>query len=155
MLALGVNDTTLLPVDQYRCKFGKIEKLNCSNYTHWAWNIRGFMRGEDWLKIVLCDEEEPAANNYTRWKEFQTRKGAAYALIVASCTPEIQEYISGIDKPADMWDTLPEKLDGAASHAGRTMIARQFNQSNPEANQPIQSYIAKLLQYRRRLAGTE
>jgi len=34
------------------------------------------------------------------------------------------------------------------------MIARQFNQSKPEANQPIQSYIAKLLQYRR-LAGTE
>jgi len=54
-----------------------------------------------------------------------------------------------------MWDTLHEKLDGAASRAGRTMIARQFNQSKPEANQPIQSYMAKLLQYRRRLAGTE
>jgi len=54
-----------------------------------------------------------------------------------------------------MWDTLHEKLDGAASRAGRTMITRQFNQSKPEANQPIQSYIAKLLQHRRRLAGTE
>jgi len=54
-----------------------------------------------------------------------------------------------------MWDILHEKLDGAASRAGRTMIARQFNQSKPEANQPIQSYIAKLLLYRRRLAGTK
>ena len=154
MSALGVNDTTLLPVDRYQCKFGEIEKLNCSNYTHWARNVRAFMRGEDSLKIVLR-EEEPAANNYTRWKEFQTRKGAAYALIFASCTSEIQEYISGIDEPADMWDTLLEKLDGAASRAGRTMIAMQFNQSKPEANQPIQSYIAKLLPYHRRLASTE
>ena len=113
------------------------------------------MRDEDCLKIVLRDEEELAANNYTRWKEFQTRNGAAYALILASCTPEIQEYISGIDEPADMWNTLREKLEGAASRAGRTMIARQFNQSKPEANQPIQSSIAKFLQYRRRLADTE
>jgi len=106
------------------------------------------MRGDDCLKIVLREEEEPSVNNYTGWKEFQSRKGAAYALIFASCTPEIQEYISNIDEPADMWDTLREKLEDAASRAGRTMIARQFNQSKPEANQPIQSYIAKPLQYR-------
>jgi len=54
-----------------------------------------------------------------------------------------------------MWYTLHTKLDGAASHAGRTMIAKQFNQSKPEANQPIQSYIPKLRQYRRRLTETE
>ena len=150
-----MNDTTPLPMERYRCKFGEIEKLNSSNYTHWARNVRAFMRGEDCLKIVLREEEEPSVNNYTRWKEYQSRKGAAYALIFASCTSEIQEYISSIDEPADMWDILHEKLDGAASRAGRTMIARQFNQSKPEANQPIQSYIAKLLQYRRRLSGTE
>jgi len=87
------------------------------------------MRGEDCLKIVLQEEEEPSINNYTWWKEYQSRKGAAYALILASCTPGIQEYISSIDEPADMVDILHEKLDGAASRAGRTMIARQFNQS--------------------------
>ena len=60
------------------------------------------MRGEDCLKIVLREEEELSVNNYTRWKEFQTRKGAAYALIFASSTPEILEYISNIDERADM-----------------------------------------------------
>ena len=133
----------------------KYERTTLQYILDWARNVRAFMRGEDCLKIVLRDEEEPAANNYTRWKEFHTRKGAAYTLIFASCTLEIQEYISGIDEPADMWDTLRAKLDGAASRAGRTMIARQFNQSKPETNQAIQSYIAKLLQYRRRLAGTD
>ncbi|RPB03554.1 hypothetical protein L873DRAFT_1625154, partial [Choiromyces venosus 120613-1] len=75
--------------------------------------------------------------------------------IFVSCTPEIQEYLSGLDEPADMWDRLREKLDTAASRAGQTMIARQFNQSKPEPNQPIQRYLSRLLQFRRRLAGTE
>ena len=155
MSTLSLNDTTLLPRDRYRCKFGEIDKLNSTNYTHWACNVRAFMRDEDCLKIVLGQEEEPAVNNYTRWKDYQSRKGVAYALIFASCTPEIQEYISSIDEPADMWTKLQEKLDSAASCAGRTMMARQFNQSKPETNQPIQSYIARLLQYRRQLARTE
>ncbi|RPA89032.1 hypothetical protein L873DRAFT_1849504 [Choiromyces venosus 120613-1] len=54
-----------------------------------------------------------------------------------------------------MWDQFCEKLDTAASHAGWTMIARQFNQSKPEPNQPIQKCLSRLLQFRRRLAGTE
>jgi len=74
MSALSINDTSPLLVDRYRCKFGEIEKLNTTNYTHWARNLRAFMRGEDCLKIVLREEEEPSVNNYTRWKEFQGRK---------------------------------------------------------------------------------
>jgi len=155
MSALSINDTSPLLVDRYGCKFGEIEKLNTTNYTQWARNFRALRRGEDCLKIVLQAEDESSVNNYTQWKEFQSRKGTAYALIFAFCTPEIHEYISNIHKPADMWDTLHEKLDSAASHAGRTIIARQCNQSKPDANHPIQWYIVKLLQHRRCLAGTE
>ncbi|RPA99006.1 hypothetical protein L873DRAFT_1685687, partial [Choiromyces venosus 120613-1] len=86
---------------------------------------------------------------------YQTRKGTAYALIFASCLPEIQEYLSGLDKPANMWDRLHEKLDTAASCTGQTMIACQFNQSKSKPNQPIQRYLSRLLQFHRRLAGTE
>ncbi|RPA90524.1 hypothetical protein L873DRAFT_1625174, partial [Choiromyces venosus 120613-1] len=89
------------------------------------------------------------------WKDFQTRKGAAYVPIFVSCTPEIQEYLSGLDEPADIRDQFREKLDTAVSHAGRTMIAGQFNQSKPEPNQPIQKCLSQLLQFRRCLAGTE
>ena len=35
------------------------------------------------------------------------------------------------------------------------MLARQFNQSKPDPTEPIQKYLSKLLQFRRRLAGTE
>ncbi|RPA88584.1 hypothetical protein L873DRAFT_1635101, partial [Choiromyces venosus 120613-1] len=105
--------------------------------------------------IVLHEEQEPPIARYTQWKDFQTRKGATYALIFASCTPEIQEYLSGLDEPADMWDRLRERLDTAASCAGRTMIARQFNQSKPKPNQPIQRYLSQLLQFRKSLAGTK
>jgi len=52
---------------------------------------------------------------YTKWKDYQSRKEVAYALIFASCTPEIQEYITGLDEPADMWNRLHEKLDTTAS----------------------------------------
>ena len=155
MSAGNVHDLAVLPKDRYRCKFGEIDKLNSSNFTQWVRNIRAFMPGEDCLRIVLQQEYEPPAEEYTRWKDFQARRGAAYALIFASSTPEIQEYISNMDDSADMWNQLHARLDSAASRAGRNMIARQFNQSKPEAGQPIQTYIAKLLHYRRCLAGTE
>ena len=35
------------------------------------------------------------------------------------------------------------------------MLAYQFNQSKPELTEPIQKYLSKLLQLRRRLAGTD
>lgn len=88
-------------------------------------------------------------------KDYQSRKGAAYAPIFASCTPEIQEYISGLDEPAEMWNKLHEKLDTTALQAARTVLARQFNQSKPDSTELIQKYLSKLLQFRRRLAGTE
>ncbi|RPB00738.1 hypothetical protein L873DRAFT_1679418, partial [Choiromyces venosus 120613-1] len=100
-------------------------------------------------------EEEPPITRYTQWKDFQTRKGTTYVVIFVSCMPEIQKDLSGQDGPADMWDQFREKLDTTASHAGCTMIARQFNQSKPEPNQPIQKCRSRLLQFCRRLAGTE
>jgi len=144
-----------LPKERYRCKFGEIDKLSDINFPQWVRNIRAFLRGENCLQIVLEQEEEPPADEYTKWKDYQCRKGVAYALIFASCTPEIQEYITGLDEPADMWNRLHEKLDTTASRAGRTMLARQFNQSKPNPTEPIQKYLSKLLQLRRRLAGTE
>jgi len=144
-----------LPKERYRCKYGEIDKLSDTNFAQWVRNIRAFLRGENCLQIVLKEEAEPSADEYTKWKDYESRKGAAYALIFASCTPEIQEYISGLDEPADMWTKLREKLDTSASRAGRTMLARQFSQSKPDPSQPIQKYLAKLLQFRRRLAGTD
>jgi len=150
------NDELLpLPKERYRCKLGEIDKLSDSNFAQWVRNIRTFLRGENCLQIVLEQEEQPPADEYTKWKDYQSRKGAAYALIFASCTPEIQEYISGLDEPAEMWNTLHEKMDTTASRAGRTMLACQFNQSKPDLTEPIQKYLSKLLQFCRRLAGTE
>ena len=150
------NDELLpLPKERYRSKFGEIDKLSDTNFPQWVHNIRALLRGENCLQIVLEQEVEPAADEYTKWRDYQSRKGAAYALIFASCTPEIQEYISGLDEPAEMWKRLQEKLDTTASQAGRTILARQFNQSKPEPTEPIQKYLSKLLQLRRRLAGTD
>jgi len=156
IMSFHPNDELLpLPKERYRCKFGEIDKLSDTNFAQWVRNIRAFLQGENCLQIVLEQEEQPPADEYTKWKDYQSRKGAAYALIFASCTPEIQEYISGLDEPAEMWNTLHEKMDTTASRAGRTMLARQFNQSKPDPTEPIQKYLSKLLQFRRRLAGTE
>jgi len=110
-----------------------------TNFAQCVRNIRAFLRGENCLQIVLKEEAEPSADKYTKWKDSQSREGAAYALIFASCTPEIQENISGLDESADMWTKLREKLVTSASRAGQTMLPRQFSQSKPDPSQPIQS----------------
>jgi len=144
-----------LPKERYRCELGEIDKLSDINFPQWVRNIRAFLRGENSRQIVLEQEEEPPADEYTKWKDYQSRNGVAYALIFVSCTSEIQEYIIGLDEAADMWNRLHEKLDTTASRAGRTMLARQFNQSKPNPTEPIQKYLSKLVQLHRRPAGTE
>ena len=77
MSALNALELAPLPKDRYRCKFGEIDKLDSSNFTQWVRNMRAFMHGEDCLRIVLRQEEEPPADEYTQWKDFQARRGAA------------------------------------------------------------------------------
>jgi len=54
-----------------------------------------------------------------------------------------------------MWKSLHEKLNTSGSRAGWTMLAREFNQSKPEPTEPIQNYLSKILQLRRKLGGTD
>lgn len=66
-MSFHTNDE-LLPIskERYRCKFGEIDKLNDTNFAQWVRNLHAFIREENCLQIVLEQEEEPPADEYTR-----------------------------------------------------------------------------------------
>ena len=139
----------------YRSKYGEFPKLNHINYSQWRKHIEVALRAEDAFELTQGDEIPPPDHQRIQLADFRRRKGKAIALIFESCTTTAQQYLEGFTNPREMWNLLSEKLNTAASRAGRMATLRQFSRARPVEGKPIVDYISTLLYFRDQLSGTE
>lgn len=96
------------------CSYGETQKLNETNYHQWRIAIEAFPLVENALKIVHRTENRPVGASAAQVQaagRYATRLGKAYALIFSSCSQTAQVFFTGLEHPADMWDTLKQKMD--------------------------------------------
>ena len=113
----------------YRSKYGEFPKLNHINYSQWRKHIEVALRAEDAFELAQGDENPPPDNQRIQLADFRRRKGKAMALIFESCTTNAQQYLEGFTDPREMWNLLSEKLNTAASRAGRMATLHQFSRA--------------------------
>ena len=76
-------------------------------------------------------------------------------LIYGAVTPAIQAYIPTDTDPRMMWLTLQEKMDIVQYESGPSYLRDTFHQEGFKPNDTIDSYIARILEYKERLVGTK
>jgi len=145
--------------EMYRGTYGETPKLIFTNYSTWGTDITAFLRAQDVLEIVRGNEPPPPAGNnqvaIKKTERYRARVGKAFAIIVSSCSLQIKTHINRMEDPMEIWAILKEKLDSVSSRAGKPALVRTFHMLRPlDSETSINQYIARLMDIRTQLAGT-
>jgi hypothetical protein len=151
---------TIPATEIFKYSFCQTLKLTTANYHTWKSDIEIILEGENLLEIVLENEAPPPDGNsraaIEATDQYQARIKKAYSIVAGSCSITVRDFFKGIRDPAAIWTTLNEKLNTASSEAGQLALARTFQSLRPrDDDTSIGQYIARLMNIRNQLAGTE
>jgi hypothetical protein len=143
---------------RYRSKLGEFDRLTTINYPQWSSIIEFCLTSINAWDIVQGNEVRPPAGNTAAARaataDFTKRYGEAAGAIRLSCSSNVAPYLQGVRDPQTMWTILHNQFNHARHTLGRTTILTEFQNSHPEAGEPIAVYFGRLKQFQEKLAGT-
>jgi hypothetical protein len=93
----------------YESNYGEIDKLTGSNYLQWRTSMRFMLQAENCLNITLGEEQQLHARRTAATADYNKRLGMGSAMIINSCTEEVQQDICHLNNPVEMWEELFSK----------------------------------------------
>jgi hypothetical protein len=72
-------------------------------------------------------------------------------MLKSAYSPTIRPYISRLDCPIQIWETLERKLGGSNTVHARLALVMKFNSLKPQDGERLEEYFAKLIDIRNQL----
>jgi len=147
----------------YRSKYaGEIPLLTDTNYNVWRNAITIHLQAIRAYGHVLGTTtpptlglSEPDQQSLEAFDSYYQLEAKAKGVILGSTSPAFRLYLTGMTTAKEMWTTLKDRLDKAASINGRLALRRQFLSASPVPGQPLGEFISRLHDIRLQLAGSE
>jgi len=147
----------------YRSKYaGEIPLLTDTNYNVWRNAITIHLQAIRAYGHVLGTTtpptsglSEPDPQSLEAFDSYYQLEAKAKGVILGSTSPAFRLYLTGMTTAKEMWTTLKDRLDKAASINGRLALRRQFLSASPVPGQPLGEFISRLHDIRLQLAGSE
>ena len=98
---------------------------------------------------------EPDPQSLEAFDSYYQLEAKAKGVILGLTSPAFRLYLTGMTTAKEMWTTLKDRLDKAASINGRLALRRQFLSASPVPGQPLGEFISRLHDIRLQLAGSE
>jgi len=147
----------------YRSKYaGQIPLLTDTNYNVWRNAITIHLQAIRAYGHVLGTTtpptsglSEPDPQSLEAFDSYYQLEAKAKGVILGSTSPAFRLYLTGMTTAKEMWTTLKDRLDKAASFNGRLALRRQFLFASPVPGQPLRAFISRLHDIRLQLASSE
>jgi hypothetical protein len=146
----------------FRHKNGYFATLTAKNYSTWCESMRNVLQGKGFWLII--EEEEHGPPNAPRGSDdalnagrtaaqqaFDVKYRESVSMLKSACSPTIHPYISRLDCPIQIWETLQHKLGGSSTVHARLALVMKFNSLKPKDGEPLEEYFAKLIDIRNQL----
>jgi hypothetical protein len=136
---------------------GFIAKLTHNNYPIWKQKMRRILITKKAYNIVTGIVLLPLGHGvalHPLQQNWHEKANEAMALIYTGCSDDLLPIIDDVDDPVEMWESLQNRFDNAATLVGRTRILRNFAASWPLTDEMITQYFTRLIAFRKKLIGT-
>jgi gag-polypeptide of LTR copia-type/Domain of unknown function (DUF4219) len=139
-----------------------MEKLTETNYHTWAEQIEAILDERELWEVVkwIEVEEEPAITfeasdeSLNKCKAYTKKLKTARAILVASVTPSVMSFISGVKNPVEIWQTLKNKFAPKTRATLRKLRLECLNmkmEEEEEDDDDVEKYLQKVVVLKRKV----
>jgi hypothetical protein len=146
----------------FRHKNGYFATRTAKNYCTWCESMKNVLQGKGFWLIIEEEEHRPpnaprgsddalVVSRTAAQQAFDVKYRECVLMLKSACSPTIRPYISRLDCPIQIWETLERKLGGSNTVHARLALVMKFNSLKPQDGERLEEYFAKLINIRNQL----